>query len=101
MNLPETEQDFLRELVKTSRQRSHHVRWTDRDGTERITTLAHADVMSINRLAQQLCVSKEALFKQASHLSVPTSGNRATGRLSLARCPGSVLGFVSWSAPSP
>jgi len=54
MNLPETEQDFLRELVKHSRQRSHHVRWTDRDGTERITTLGQADVVRVNRLAQQL-----------------------------------------------
>ena len=69
MNLPETEQDFLRELVKQSRQRSHHVRWTDRDGTERITTLGQADVVRVNRLAQQLGLSKEALFKQASHLS--------------------------------
>lgn len=69
MNLPETEQDFLRELVKMSRQRSHHVRWTDRDGTERITTLGQADVVRVNRLAQQLGLSKEALFKQASHLS--------------------------------
>lgn len=71
MNLPESDQDFLRELVKISRQRSHHVRWTDRDGTERVTTLAQADVVRVNRLAQQLGVSKEALFKQASHLSAP------------------------------
>jgi len=69
MNLPDPEQDFLRELVKMSRQRSHHVRWTDRDGTERITTLGQADVVRVNRLAQQLGLSKEALLKQASHLS--------------------------------
>lgn len=68
MNLPDPEQDFLRELVKASRQRSHHVRWTDRDGTERFTTLSQADSVRLNGLARQLGLSKEALLQQASHL---------------------------------
>ena len=39
MELPEAEKDFLRELVKTARQRSQHVKWTDRDGTVRLHVL--------------------------------------------------------------
>jgi hypothetical protein len=68
MNLPPPDQDFLRDLVKTSRQRSHHVRWTDRDGSERITTLNQADSLRLNALARQLGVGKEALLQQAAHL---------------------------------
>ena len=33
------EAQFLRDLVKASRQRIHHIKWTDRDGTARLTTL--------------------------------------------------------------
>jgi hypothetical protein len=68
MKLPEAEQDFLRELVKTSRQRLHHVRWKDRDGTERITTLSQADAARLNALARELGVSKEAVLLEAAHL---------------------------------
>lgn len=68
MNLPEADQDFLRDLVKTSRQRSVHVRWVDRDGTDRITTLSQADATRLNTLAHQLGVSKDAVLRQASHL---------------------------------
>lgn len=68
MNLPPTDQDFLRDLVKVSRQRLHHVRWTDRDGSARITTLSAADVARLNALAGQLKVGKEELLRQAAHL---------------------------------
>lgn len=68
MNLPEPEQDFLRELVKTSRQRAQHVRWTDRDGTARVTTMTETDSARLNGLAKQLGLSREALLQQASHL---------------------------------
>jgi hypothetical protein len=68
MNLPEAEQDFLRDLVKMSRQRSQHVRWVDRDGTERITTLSQADAVRVTELARSLGVSKDALLRQAAHL---------------------------------
>lgn len=71
MNLPEADQDFLRDLVKTSRQRSHHVRWVDRDGSDRITTLSAADVARVNALAHQLHVSKDALLRSAAHLPTP------------------------------
>ncbi|QYM78824.1 hypothetical protein K0B96_16195 [Horticoccus luteus] len=79
MNLPVGEQDFLRALVKTSRQRPHHVRWQDRDGSERVTTLSPADAARLNAAAHTLHLSKEALLRAAAHLpaaprpSVPPS----------------------------
>ncbi len=39
MDLPDDEQAFLRDLVKASRQKIHSVKWIDRDGTDRQTTL--------------------------------------------------------------
>lgn len=68
MNLPEAEQEFLRNLVKLSRQRPHHVRWIDRDGSERMTPLSPAEATRLNALAQQLRLSKDALLQQAAHL---------------------------------
>jgi hypothetical protein len=68
MNLPEPDQDFLRMLVKTSRQRAQHVRWTDRDGTARITTLSQADATRLNALARQLGLSLDALLRRAAEL---------------------------------
>lgn len=68
MDLPEAEQDFLRALVKASRQRSRHVRWVDRDGSERITTLSETDSVRLNALARQLGVGNEAVMRQAAHL---------------------------------
>ncbi len=68
MELPEAEKDFLRELVKTARQRSQHVKWTDRDGTARITTLSAADATRLDALARQLGVSRDNVLRQAAHL---------------------------------
>ena len=62
------EQTFLRDLVKSSRQRSQHVKWTDRDGTERITTLTAADAARLNALARHHRVSLPELMRQAAHL---------------------------------
>jgi hypothetical protein len=70
MNLPDAEQDFLRDLVKASRQRARHVRWVDRDGTPRITTLTEADAMRLNALARQLGVGSDAVLREAAHLPV-------------------------------
>ena len=68
MNLPEADQDFLRDLVKVTRQRARHVRWVDRDGSERLTTLNEADGMRLNALARQLGVGTQAIMQQAAHL---------------------------------
>jgi hypothetical protein len=68
VNLPEADQDFLRDLVKAARQRPQHVRWLDRDGSERITTLSLADASRLNGLARQLGLGREALLRDAAHL---------------------------------
>jgi hypothetical protein len=68
MKLPEAEHEFLRDLVKTSRQRPQHVRWKDRDGSERITALSVAESARLNTLARQLGASKEAVLVAAAHL---------------------------------
>jgi hypothetical protein len=70
MDLPEDELTFLRDLVKTSRQRIHHVKWTDRDGTDRLTTLTQAEVARLNALAQRLKLSKADTLRQAAHIPV-------------------------------
>jgi hypothetical protein len=75
MDLPEAEHDFLRALVKTARQRSRHVRWVDRDGSERITTLTETDAVRLNTLARQLGVNTEALLRQAAHLPAAKRGS--------------------------
>ncbi len=48
---PEDEAQFLRNLVKSSRQRPHLVKWTDRDGAERHTVLTQAEVVRLNAIA--------------------------------------------------
>jgi hypothetical protein len=68
MNLPETEQDFLRDLVKVSRQRPRHVSWVDRDGSKRITALSETDAARLNALARQLGLGSDAVLRQAAHL---------------------------------
>jgi hypothetical protein len=68
MELPEDELTFLRDLVKASRQKSHHVKWVDRDGSERMTTLTQAEVVRLNTLAQRLKLSKSETLRQAAHI---------------------------------
>jgi hypothetical protein len=66
MDLPD-EQTFLRELIKTSRQKQHHVKWIDRDGSERVTTLTQAEAARLNALAHRAGVSKSELLRQTAH----------------------------------
>ena len=68
MDLSPEEMTFVRELVKGSRQRSQHVKWTDRDGTERMTVLAPAEAAKVNGLAHRLKVSKGEVLRQAAHI---------------------------------
>ena len=70
MNLPDDEHAFLRELVKASRQKIHHVDWIDRDGTARQTALTQAEVVRLNTIAQRLKVSKSEVLRQAAHIPV-------------------------------
>lgn len=70
MELPSADQDFLRELVKASRQKHHHVKWVDRDGTDRVTPVNQTEVVRLNALAQRLRIGKAELMHQAAHLPV-------------------------------
>jgi hypothetical protein len=68
MNLPVSDQDFLRDVVKASRQRPHAVSWVDRDGSKRTSVLSNADAARLDGLARQLGVGRDALLRQAAHL---------------------------------
>lgn len=70
INLPEDELTFLRDLVKTSRQKPNRVDWVDRDGTERSTLLSVAEAAQMNRLAHRLGISKSEALRQAAHIPV-------------------------------
>jgi len=70
MDPSEDEQAFLRDLVKAARQKHHHVTWTDRDGTERHTTLTPAEVVRLNQIAARLKVSKSEMLRRAAHVPV-------------------------------
>jgi hypothetical protein len=62
------EAQFLRDLVKASRQRIHHIKWTDRDGTARLTTLTSAEASRLNGLAHARKVSAAEVLRQAAHV---------------------------------
>ena len=69
-DLPEAEQTFLRDLVKSSRQKHLHVKWTDRDGSARLTALASPDASRLNALAHRMGISNAELLQQAAHIPV-------------------------------
>jgi hypothetical protein len=73
MELPDDDQLFLRDLVKTSRQKHHHIPWVDRDGTDRVTTVSQPEIVRINKLAHRLHISKIELMRQAAHIPVGKS----------------------------
>jgi hypothetical protein len=64
------EQAFLRNLVKASRQRPHHVKWVDRDGVERQTALTQPEVVRLNTIAAREKVSKGEVLRRAAHVPV-------------------------------
>jgi hypothetical protein len=70
MDLPADEQVFLRDLVKASRQKVHVVKWVDRDGSDRQTTLTQAEVVRLNTIAARLKTSKSEVLRQAAHVPV-------------------------------
>ena len=63
---------FLRGLVKSSRQRIVHLRWTDRDGTARLTAVTSAEAARINTLARARRLSAEALLRDIAHQPAPS-----------------------------
>ena len=70
MELPEDELSFLRDLVKTSRQRNQVVKWIDRDGTDRQTVLNQAESLKLGTIAARLRISKNEVLRQAAHIPV-------------------------------
>ena len=58
---------FIRAVVKTSRQRTVHLKWTDRDGTARLTTLTAAEASRVNTLARAAGLAPEAFLRAAAH----------------------------------
>jgi hypothetical protein len=70
IEIPADASDFLGSLVKGSRQKPHHVKWVDRDGTPRVTVLSQADAVRLNAVAGRMRVSREALLRCASHVPV-------------------------------
>lgn len=68
MNLPTADLDFLRALVKTARQRPQQIRWVDRDGTPRVTSLSIEDAKRVNELARELGVARDVLLRRAAEL---------------------------------
>jgi len=78
MELPADDLTFLRDLVKLSRQKHHHVDWIDRDGTDRVTTLSQTEVVRLNQLAHRLRISKVELMRQAAHIPVGKSSAFST-----------------------
>jgi hypothetical protein len=80
MNLPTADLDFLRTLVKTARQRPDHVRWVDRDGTSRVTTLSAEEAKRVRELAHQLGVANEVLLRRAAELPALRNPEKSTPR---------------------
>lgn len=70
MDISPDEQTFLKDLVKASRQKPHHVTWVDRDGVGRHTVLSQAEVVRLNTIASRLGVSKASLLRQGAHIPV-------------------------------
>ncbi len=64
------EPTFLRDLVKTSRQKIHQVKWVDRDGTERVTRLSQPEHARLNGLARDQGKSMSDVMRQAAHVPV-------------------------------
>jgi hypothetical protein len=75
-DFPADEQAFLRDLVKGSRQKHHHVKWVDRDGSERVTVLTQTEVVRVNTIAHRLGISKVELMRQAAHIPAAKSPER-------------------------
>jgi uncharacterized protein YciI len=70
VDTPDSDDDFLRSLVKTSRQRPHHVKWVDRDGAERTTVLSGPESARLAAIAGRSGTSKVEVLRRAAHIPV-------------------------------
>jgi len=86
MDTTDDEPTFLRDLVKVARQKPHHVEWVDRDGSQRHTLLAAAELSRLKAIAQRRKVALGEVLRQTAHTPVvkgqPTPAG--TGTLSPA-----------------
>lgn len=73
MHLPEEDDIFLRALVKASRQKPHLVHWTDRDGSERHTTLTQLETVRLDSIARRLGCSPGELLRRIAHIPLQNS----------------------------
>lgn len=71
METPADEPTFLRDLIKTTRQRPVQVPWTDRDGSARHTALTLPEAARLNAIARRLKVSPGEVLRQAAHVPAP------------------------------
>jgi hypothetical protein len=67
---PADEAQFLRDLVKSSRQRTVHIKWVDRDGTDRLTVLTASEAARLDAIARERKVAKAEVLRQAAHIPV-------------------------------
>ncbi len=61
---------FLRDLVKASRQKVHQVKWVDRDGSARLTSLSQAEFTRLNAMAHVQKIPASEVLRQAAHVPV-------------------------------
>lgn len=67
---PVDDAQFLRDLVKRSRQRTIQVKWVDRDGTDRLTVLSAVEAARLDAIAGARKVSRAEVLRQAAHIPV-------------------------------
>lgn len=68
MDIAPEELSFVRDLVKAARQRVHHITWTDRDGTKRLTVLTEPEFTRLKKLSAGLRLSPAEALRQAAHI---------------------------------
>jgi hypothetical protein len=69
-NPPLDDATFLKDLVKTSRQRAAFVNWVDRDGSARVTVLTGAESARLEKISREHRISKSDVLRQAAHVPV-------------------------------
>jgi len=74
MQLVPEEEELLKALVKSARQRIHQVKWVDRDGTQRLTLLSQAEFAQVNAVARRLKLNPSETLRQAAHIPVSKPG---------------------------
>lgn len=68
MNIEPGQLAFLREVVKASRQRTHHVTWVDRDGTSRLSALNSLEFGQVREAATAHKISPAEMLRQVAHI---------------------------------